>query len=108
MKLLPKSKIELFNFVKMYQTMEKCLSNPNRKKIISILKKSKKKMSISDIHKLMNISYKSVYKNIELLEEYGFVKLIKDHNASGQAVTVKYITETDANKEFLEMMQHNK
>ena len=64
--------------------------NKNQNKIIDIIKNSKKSMSIANIHKKMDISYKSVYKNIQILKEANIVKLTKNPNASGQAVTVEH------------------
>lgn len=70
--------------------LKKVTDNPNRKKIINILKGVKKPLNISELSRKMNISYKSVYKNIKILEKYGVVTLKKDPLASGQAVTVEF------------------
>lgn len=93
MKLKEAKKLaEALNYI---TDIEKTLENQNRKWIMKAIK-DKEGLTIAEIHRLMQkktkISYKSVYKNIEVLEKRGLVRLSKDPTSTGQSVTV---SETD-------------
>ena len=64
-------------------------SNQNRQKILNILKTSSNSIIISRIKEKMDISYKSVYEHIKILEETNLIELTKNPNASGQEVLVR-------------------
>ena len=85
------SKSEIKNLREAMYKIFFAVNNQNRNKIIHILakaKQEKKPLTISDIHKQMDISYKSVYQNIQVLNNADMVVLEKNPTASGQAVTV--------------------
>lgn len=72
--------------------MLKAINNPNRKRILQMLllaRKQKRRLTITDIHKKLGIAYKNTHSNVEILRKAGFVKLLKNPNAPGQAVTVE-------------------
>ena len=66
-------------------------NNPNRIRIMKILEGAKQPLNIREISQKLNLSYPSTHKHIQKLAGAGLVKLKKDDNATGQAVSVEIV-----------------
>jgi DNA-binding transcriptional ArsR family regulator len=68
------------------------LDNPNRKEILSLVKK--KKLTIQQISNAIKLSYQNTFTHIKLLEEFGLVLCEKNHKEQGRPVYVSATNKT--------------
>lgn len=76
------------NFLEMVVNLsiKAILRNPNRKKILNLIKE--KKMTITDISKKINLSYQNTFNHIKFLESLGLIKKEKHTQEQGQKVYI--------------------